>query len=155
MEQDNEEYSGPLTSTAVNEVLLSLLYQDAPADLSAAVKVHGIVTSYGFDPAKVEAAKPRVAAMIKELDPSFHRTGGGGMSFLNLCMGKRGRQWTGMHQVQEQLCAIAIAVGLAQWCVPPEMRNLMPGGVPYGVFIDDAAMETTDAPQQSHHDQPV
>ena len=154
MEQDKEE-SSPLTSAAVTDVLTSLLYQDAPTDLSGAVMVHGIVTNYGFDPAKVAAAKPRVAAMIKELHSSFHRTGGGGMSFLNLCMDKNGRQWTGLHQVQEQLCAIAIAVGLAQWCVPQEMWKLMPGGMPYVVFFDDAAVETTDATQQPHHDQPV
>lgn len=125
-----------LTSEAVQDVVHSMLYDVAPADVNEAVKVLGVTRNFGFDPAKIEEAKPKVSALLHELSNDFFpgEGNGGGGSFLNLCNDKNGRQWTDYHGVMESLCVIAFATGQGRFLLPREAWAGLPGGMPYVVF---------------------
>ena len=79
-----------------------------------ALVVEGIVRTFGFSPVAVEAHRGEIAALLDEMPPMFHKSGGGGWSFLNLCLDKRGEHWAG-HQTMEALCCLGIAAGMAKW----------------------------------------
>jgi len=122
-----------LTSAAVQDILKTVLFKDeemagdqVPEN---AVKVHGIVNLYAFHPERVAAAKPEIDALLSELPDNFHRTKGGGWTFLNACQDKYGDLW-GQHQDIERLICLGIAVGSASWLMK-DMMDVLPGNVPY------------------------
>lgn len=141
-----------LNPTRVTEILTDCLFTEEetreitalgldPAEEAAAGTPHfriaqGIIHDVAFHPERLESHRGEVREMLAELDDSFKQTGGGGMSFLNMCMDRHGEQWTGLHQTQEQLCLLGIALGLARWVLPREMWQVLPGGMPYLVVLD-------------------
>jgi len=128
-----------LTAEAVNELVTKCLYQEDEIDSEVggapkdAIVVEGIVRTFGFHPERVQEAKSEIRAFVRELPDEFLTTGGGGMSFLQLCKDKHGHQWA-EHGTMEGLVAIAIAANIGNYCVPREMWSVFPGGVPYVVF---------------------
>jgi len=103
-----------------------------PAD---AVIVEGIMQKFALHKMRLEGHRQDVIDMIGELPKEF-LTGegnGGGWSFLNLCMDKRGSQW-GEHPTMEALCVLAIGLGMGKWCLPREMWSVLPGSMPYVQF---------------------
>lgn len=122
----------------VDQAVLTCLFTDeeAPGDAAppGAVIVQGIVRVFAFHPERLAAQRAAVERWIDALPPEFHERGGGGMSFLNLCMDRAGVQWTGLHVMQEALLALAMGLGLASYCLPREYWAAMPGGMPYVVF---------------------
>ncbi len=66
------------------------------------------------------------------LPDSFQASGGGGMSFLNACMDRNGVQW-GEHRDIEQLFCLGTALKLCSLCLPRDMWDALPGGMPYYV----------------------
>ena len=103
-----------------------------PAD---AIIVDAITTKIGFNPIRLAEKKELIREMLNEMDPSFHKNGGGGMSFLKLCNDKHGEQWTGFHQKMAMLVALGIAVGMASYCLPRQFWPALPGSMPY-IIID-------------------
>ena len=97
-----------------------------PAD---AVIVEGLVSKFGFHPARVASHKAEIDAMLADLPDEFHQSKGGGMSFLNGCMDRAGNQWGEQRDVQSLVC-LGIGVGSAAWLLK-DMADVMPGGVPY------------------------
>jgi hypothetical protein len=95
-----------------------------------AVIVNGIVRNFAFHPGRLAAHKADVAALCDELPDNFHRSKGGGWSFLNLCMDKDGNQW-GEHSNCEALVALAIGTEQGGYPLPREMWDALPGGMPY------------------------
>jgi hypothetical protein len=79
----------------------------------------------------VEARRTEIGDMLAELPDQFRKSGGGGWSFLNACEDRYGRQWTGMHQVMEALFLVGIAAGLVTEPFGREMREALPGGMPF------------------------
>lgn len=125
----------------VNELFLSCLYEDhelvdgRPAAGCEPVLAEGIVTSVGFHPDRISAAKDRVAALISRIvADEFLLTKGGGYSFLNLCNDREGQQWANLHQTMEQLVQLAIGTQLGGYCLPRSMWAAFPGGMPYVWF---------------------
>ena len=55
------------------------------------------------------------------------------MSFLNLCVDKDGVQWA-EHPTLEKMVAMGIGLKMAAYCLPRDMWNSLPGGVPYVQF---------------------
>lgn len=102
-----------------------------PAD---AVIVDLIQSKMGFHKGRVTEKREEIRALLNEMSPDFHKNGGGGMTFLNLCNDKNGNQWTDFHATMECLIAIGMAVGMAEFCLPKEMWAMMPGGMPYVMF---------------------
>ncbi len=124
-----------LTAENVTETMEKALYGTGevangtvPAD---AIKVEGLVRSFGFDPVRLEPLKPSILAMLKELPDEFQADTGGGWSFLNACNDKYGEQWTGMQTTMEELMALGIAAGYVEYLLPRDMWDVLPGGVPY------------------------
>ena len=101
------------------------------------VKVEGVVRSYGFHPARLEAERENVLKMLADLPAEFQPATGGGMSFLNACMDKDGTQW-GEHSNIEQLLCLGIGLGLAKYSLPRNMWSALPGGMPYFGVVSTA-----------------
>ena len=96
-------------------------------DTTNHVKVEGITRMFGLHPQRLEEKRKLVTALLAELPAEFKE----GWTFLNLCTTKDGEQWTDMHRICEELVVMAIGLGLMEYCMPREMWEILPGGVPY------------------------
>lgn len=127
-----------ISADAVEQAFLDCLYKQEELEglppgepPVGVVAVEGIVRRYGFHPERLEAKRLAVLTWLKALPTEFHKTGGGGWSFLNACNQSDGRQWTGSHRHMEQLFCLALGLGLAECQMPREMWSALPGGMPY------------------------
>lgn len=121
----------------VDAILRHCLYKSeeisdgkVPAD---AVEAKGILHNFYFHPQRLESHREDVAKILVEMPSAFHRTSGGGWSFLQLCMDKNDNQW-GEHSNMEQLVCLAIGLGMGKYCMPRDLWPALPGGMPYVVF---------------------
>jgi hypothetical protein len=94
----------------------------------------GVMNTFAFDRAKLEAHRDTIKAMIATLPEEFLAEKGGGWSFLNLCTAKDGTLWTGMHMVCDHLIALAGGLKIAAFVMPRELWSALPGGMPYVQF---------------------
>lgn len=123
-----------LTAERVTQMMKDVLFTSdevANGEPQNAVKVEGIVRNFGFNPTRLEAAKPAIAAMLGELPEEFRADKGGGWTFLNACNTRDGEQWTGMQSTMEELFALGMGVGLVTCVLPRDLWPALPGGVPY------------------------
>ncbi len=118
-----------LTSNNVEKVFMDRLFKDGE-DTSDYVLAEGIHGRVGFHPERLEEHREDVKAMLLCLPGGFHSKSGGGASFLNACNDKNGRQWTDLLQRMDQLFQIALALKLAEYCMPRLMWSALPGGMP-------------------------
>jgi hypothetical protein len=130
-----------ISAEKIQEIFFKCLLTEEEIDkngkpLIEVIKVEGIINSFGFHPERVEEHKDEIISFLEELPDNFKSSKGGGWSFLNACMDKDGNQW-GEHQNMEQLFSLGIAIGKAKFLMPREMWSVMPGGVPYLVYIDN------------------
>ena len=84
-------------SEQVYAVLVDSLYNEdeivdgkIPKD---AVIVEGLTATFGFHPERLNSHKEQIRKILDQMPPEFRYTGGGGWSFLNLCLDKNGNQW--------------------------------------------------------------
>jgi hypothetical protein len=119
-----------LTAERVNALFIECLFQDGE-QISNAVVVQGITTTAQFDPKRLESNQAEIAAMLDELPSEFQIQSGGGMSFLNACDDKYGRQWTDLHATMERLFLLGMAIGKVTCIFPREIWSYLPGGMPY------------------------
>lgn len=105
------------------------------ADPEVAIEVRAITAVFVFRRTAIEAKREEIRKILNMMDNHFHvgEGGGGGWSFLNLCIDASGRQW-GEHREMETLCVLAIAAGLGRWTFPRALWSAMPGGMPYITF---------------------
>jgi hypothetical protein len=101
------------------------------------VVVEGIMHTVGFHPGRLEGHREEVVAWLNQLPDEFKAQIGGGWSFLNMCYDRDGNQWTGLHQVMEQLLLLGIGLRRAKIQLPREMWNMVPGGMPYIVVTKE------------------
>lgn len=118
----------------VHEALKDSLYRDdeiTDRDIpSDAVRVEGILNSFAFNPARLEAHRTEVAGWLASLPRSFRENEGGGMSFLNACYDDTDQHW-GEHRSMDALFVLGCGLGLAKCVLPREMWKVFPGGMPY------------------------
>jgi len=100
-------------------------------DTSDHVPAEGIMSTVGFHPGRLNAHAAEIAAMLLDLPDDFQADRGGGMSFLNACMDRHGRQWTGDHRTMDMLLQLGMAAGMARCLMPRDMWDVLPGGMPY------------------------
>jgi hypothetical protein len=101
----------------------------------------GIVNDVALHPERLETHRGEVREMLRQLPKEFQSVsagGGGGWSFLNMCMRDDGEQWTGLHRTQEHLATLAIALKEGSWLLPREMWEAFPGGMPYFSVSDNS-----------------
>lgn len=121
-----------LTAENVDSVFRDCLFKDGE-QTEDHVKVEGLVNTFGFHPERIKEHTEEIYSMLKQLPNSFQKDSGGGMSFLSACDDKDGNQWTGLHRTMEQLIVIGIGISKVKYCLPREMWDVMPGGMPYFV----------------------
>lgn len=136
-----------LTAEKVDTIMKTCLFTDEEAqgvtsEFGADPNIayaSGIVRSFGFNKERLEAHREKIEELLGELDPTFRQLEGGGWSFLNMTMDRHGNQW-GEQMSAESLLCLGIALGKMEYCIPREMWEAFPGGVPY-VMIKDLAHE--------------
>jgi hypothetical protein len=127
-----------LTAQNVQNVVMACLYSDEEVAAlggpevvtKKAVIVEGVVSRFGFNPEKLEKNAENIKSMLDQLPETFKKSKGGGMSFLNACVDKDGRQW-GEHRSIDELLCLGIAIKKAEILAPKEMWPMLPGGMPY------------------------
>lgn len=123
------EFKGTLNAGSIEGLFKHCLFLPGePTD--NAVKVDGVVSSFGFHPERLEGGRHLVADWLQQLPEQFQYDKGGGWSFLQACVDKDGRQW-GEHRNIEQLMCLGLALGLVTMLMPKEMWSVLPGGMPY------------------------
>jgi hypothetical protein len=111
------------------ELVEGVLSEDADA-----VIANGILFNYAFHPQRLESHREEVEQMLCNLPLAFRPSavgGGGGWTFLNACQDANDVQWTGEHRVMEILFCLGIALGVAEWSLPRDLWEALPGGMPY------------------------
>lgn len=96
-------------------------------DTTNHVKVEGLRSIFVLHSQRLEEKRELVTALLAELPAEFKK----GYTFLNFCTTKDGELWTGEHRICEQLIVMAIGLDLMSYCMPREMWQILPGGVPY------------------------
>lgn len=91
----------------------------------------GVNTKVGFHPERLSQAETSIIEMLNDLPDSFKKSGGGGMSFLNMCNDKNDVQWADLHQTMDELVCMGKAIGKLDFLMPREMWAALPGGMPY------------------------
>lgn len=124
-----------LSSENVEKVILSCLFNEGE-DTSKHVAGIGIKTKIGFHPERLKANEINIMDMLLMLPDDFKRSKGGGMTFLNACMDNNGDQWTGDHSMVDRLFVLGNAIGKAEFLMPREMWDVLPGAMPYIVIND-------------------
>lgn len=114
----------------VHNVFIGCLFTDNE-QADNYVTGEGVKIKVGFHPERLEQNKTNIANMLNDLPDSFHKNGGGGMSFLNMCDNKDGEQWTGFHHIMDELVALGNAIGKLSFLMPRDMWEILPGGMPY------------------------
>ena len=92
-----------------------------------ALEIKGIAHTFKFNQKKLEEHRETIIALLNELPPVFKE----GYTFLNLCLNKDQKQWTGEHFICEKLVVMAIGLNLMIYCFPEFLWSSCPGGVPY------------------------
>lgn len=125
-----------LTSQRVSNIFMDCLYKDAEVvdgkPCIDPIIIEGISTMFGLHPHRVKRYDTEITGMLSELDDTFKK----GWSFLNLCMDRHGNQWTGLHNVQEQLMVLGMAVGKMHYVAPRDLWSAMPWGMPYVIVTE-------------------
>lgn len=127
-----------LTSKNVEDIIKDCLAEDE--ENPNGIQIEGILHTYLLDTVKLEVHREDIRSMIEQLPKEFLKSGGGGWSFLNLCMRADGVQWTGLHWVQEQFFAIAAGLSMAKIQIPRNLWSAFPGGMPYIVFDPEGSL---------------
>lgn len=128
----------------VRKLVLHCLYTNEEVEkgeATRAVLVRGIVRNFGFHPVRLEESRAEVEELIAEIvtDEFLAREhGGGGWSFLQLCVTRTGELWA-QHDTMEEFMCLAIALKLCSYCAPPESWSSLPGGMPYVAFRRSSA----------------
>lgn len=124
-----------LTAENVHKTFLDCLFKDGEPTENHKV-AEGIMTKVGFHPERLEKSEAKITEMLSDLSNDFKKSGGGGMSFLNMCEDKEGNQWADLHKTMDELVMLGIATGRMSYLMPREMWTAFPGGMPYLVVND-------------------
>ncbi len=125
-----------ISAKEVGEIFVDCLYRGEEPNsnyetLEDTIIVEGIVHNYAIDLSKLEKHTGRVVELLGCLPTNFHKSGGGGWSFLQMCNDRNGVQWTGFHERMEQLLVLGIAIKRVEIQLPRDIWVALPGGVPY------------------------
>jgi len=119
-----------LTAEKVHTTFMNCLFNEGePTDNHKIGE--GVMMKVGFNPERLKENEPAITEMLNDLPDEFKKTGGGGMSFLNMCNDKEGNQWADLHKTMDELVALGNATGKLSFLMPKEMWNVLPGGMPY------------------------
>lgn len=113
-------------SELISKSFMECLFKEEE-DTSDCVKVEGVTGNFALHLQRLEEQREIVTALLAELPAEFKK----GYTFLNICTNKNGVLWTGEHRICEQLIVMAIGLKLMDYCMPRQMWDILPDGVPY------------------------
>jgi hypothetical protein len=131
-------------ASKVREMMIACLFgDDEPHE--AHVEAEGIIHNFRFHPGRIAEHSALIREQLDDLPREFHEppVGGGGWSFLNACMDRRGYQW-GEHASMESLICLGIAAGFVRYCLPRDLWTSLPGGLPYFVVLAPKPSESVN-----------
>ena len=122
-----------IDSSRVSKLFMECMFNDVEdAKIHEPVIVEGIKIAIGLHPQYLEEHKSEINDIIDQLPTEFSK----GFSFLGLSNDINGNQWTGMHQVMEQILLLGLAIKRMEYCAPKELWSSLPGGMPYLFILD-------------------
>lgn len=124
-----------LTLENVERIFKECLAEERTSD--EVVPVDGVMNGFVLKKDKLKFYREEIKGMLDILPDDFREHGGGGWSFLNLCVRKDGEQWTGSHAVMEHLVCLGIGSGKMKYLLPRQMWKVLPGGMPYVAIMDE------------------
>lgn len=130
--------TSPLTAAAVEEVFAACLYreeEDGPYQVTVS-GAHGAAT---FSRIRLDNERRRIRAMLEELPSPFRRSAGGGWSFLNLGVDRRGHRWTDLDVEMDRLMMLGLGTNLLRFTLDRSFWASLPGRAPYVIFEDALA----------------
>lgn len=101
---------------------------------AGAVCAEGVLHNFCFHPQRLESHRQDVKSMLSNMEDAFMVEKGGGMSLIRMPFTKDGKQF-GEQIDAECLYVLGNALGYCKFCLPREMWDILPGGMPY-VQID-------------------
>ena len=119
-----------LTAEKVHTVFMKCLFKEGEQTDNHKIG-QGVMIKVGFNPERLKENEPVIIEMINDLPDEFKKTGGGGISFLNMCNDKNGNQWANLHKTMDELVVLGNAIGKLSFLMPKEMWSVLPGGMPY------------------------
>lgn len=119
-----------LTAENVHNVFIDCLFKTGENTDNHKIG-NGILIKVGFKPEKLIEHKEDLNDFIDQIHPFFHKTVGGGWSFLNLCEDKDGNQWADLHTTVDELVCLLNATEQLSYLAPREYWRYFIGGVPY------------------------
>lgn len=119
-----------LTAEKVHTTFMNCLFNEGEPTDNYKIG-EGVMMKVGFNPERLKESEPAIIEMLNDLPDEFKKTGGGGMSFLNMCNDKEGNQWADLHKTMDELVALGNATGKLSFLMPKEMWDVLPGGMPY------------------------
>ena len=125
-----------LTEDNVHNLFLSLSYEESENKVEY-VKAHGVIGNVGFHPVMLKEARRHIESMLYCLPKEFMLSYGRGWSFLNIGLNKNGKQWTGVHQIMDELVMMGLAIGKIVFLSHKGTWRHYPGGMPYLVVLDE------------------
>lgn len=127
-----------LSANRVDEIFGKCLHEGGE-NPETQLKIRGVLHSADFDKRKLDEYRTEITELLLELPDDFMQSGGGGMSFLNACSDRHGRQWTDLHLTMEKLFMLGMAIEKVRLLSPREMWSALPSGMPYYVVLDENA----------------
>ena len=112
----------------LNAENVKTLFRECLSDEENGTATYGIMANVYMN---TEGKEDDIKSLLDQLPDAFKVGHGGGMSFLNMCVTKDDVQWTGMHQIMEELVLMGIASDQASFTLPKEMWAVLPGQMPY------------------------
>ena len=112
------------------------VFKDCLAD-TAEHTLKGVCIEVAFNREKIAEHEQDIMQMLMQLPKEFHRPGGGGWTFLNMCIDKNGNQWTDYHRTQDKLVCLGRAIGAVEFVMPRDLWKVFSGGMPYIVINDN------------------
>lgn len=122
-----------LTATNVDQIFKYCLSLEDKENL---VTVDGVRIKANLDPFKLKEKEADIISMLSHLPDDFKQSIGGGMSFLNMCVDDKEKQWTGEHLIVDQLFLLGNAINKAKFLMPRENWDMFIAGMPYIVILD-------------------
>lgn len=130
-----------LTEARVCEIFDECL-RDGKASEVEKLKIEGVIHAAMLGKRKLDEHRAEITELLLELPDDFRRSGGGGMSLLNACCDRHGRQWADLHLTMEKLFMLGMAIEKVKPLFLREIWPALPGGMPYYVVLDESTERT-------------
>lgn len=107
---------------------------DEEEEIVEPIIVSGCIMQVGFNPERIKKNEADIYDMLQQLPDDFKVSGGGGMSFINMCKNKEDKQWCDLHQTMDELVMLGMAIKKVKFLLPREFWVKLPGGMPYVII---------------------